>query len=144
MRGTTTPCCRSKPRSSPLGGVRILRLPGACYPFFRGLSAAAPQISREALPLARVRRGRMAAALDRRDGLAGSPTPWTIARVEDDSHPTDMPETDESVSEETGALRQEISNAVVGLYKEHYGKGPTQCRTYVEPELVVVVLGGGY
>jgi len=55
-----------------------------------------------------------------------------------------MPETDESASEETGALRQEISNAVVGLYKEHYGKGPTQCRTYVEPELVVFVLGGGY
>ena len=51
-----------------------------------------------------------------------------------------MPET----GAENGALRQEISNAVVGLYKEHYGKGPTRCRTYVEPELVVVVLGGGY
>jgi uncharacterized protein YbcI len=45
---------------------------------------------------------------------------------------------------ENGAVRQEISNAVVGLYKEHYGKGPTRCRTYMQPDLVVVVLGGGY
>ena len=43
-----------------------------------------------------------------------------------------------------GRLRQEISTAVVGLYKEHYGQGPTRCRTYLQPNLVVVVLGGGY
>jgi uncharacterized protein YbcI len=55
-----------------------------------------------------------------------------------------MPEIDEPRGGEDGALREAISNAVVGLYKQHYGKGPTRCRTYVEPELVVVVLGGGY
>ena len=33
---------------------------------------------------------------------------------------------------------------MVRLYKEHFGKGPTRCRTYLEPDLVVVVLGGGY
>ena len=43
-----------------------------------------------------------------------------------------------------GALRQDISNEIVGLYKEHYGKGPTRCRTYLEPDLVIVVLGEGY
>ena len=43
-----------------------------------------------------------------------------------------------------GSLRAEISTAIVGLYKEHYGKGPTHCRTYLEPNLVVVVLGEGY
>jgi uncharacterized protein YbcI len=43
-----------------------------------------------------------------------------------------------------GTLRQDISNALVGLYKEHFGKGPTRCRTYLEPDLVVVILGEGY
>jgi uncharacterized protein YbcI len=56
----------------------------------------------------------------------------------------DVPETGERGNEADGALRQEISNAIVRLYKAHYGKGPTRCRTYLQPELVVVVLGGGY
>ena len=56
----------------------------------------------------------------------------------------DVPGTGEPGGETDGALRQDISNAIVGLYKDHYGKGPTRCRTYVQPELVVVVLGGGY
>jgi uncharacterized protein YbcI len=55
-----------------------------------------------------------------------------------------LPEAREPGGDEDGTVRQEISNAVVGLYKQHYGKGPTRCRTYVQPELVVVVLGGGY
>ncbi len=43
-----------------------------------------------------------------------------------------------------GTLRQDISTAMVGLYKEHLGRGPTHCRAYLEPDLVLVVLGGGY
>ena len=43
-----------------------------------------------------------------------------------------------------GGLRQDISTAMVRLYKDHFGKGPTRCRTYLHPELVIVVLGGGY
>jgi uncharacterized protein YbcI len=43
-----------------------------------------------------------------------------------------------------GALRQDISNEIVRLYKEHFGKGPTRCRTYLQPDLVIVVLGEGY
>jgi uncharacterized protein YbcI len=43
-----------------------------------------------------------------------------------------------------GNLRGEISTAMVGLYKDHYGKGPTHCRTYLEPDLVIVILGEGY
>ncbi len=43
-----------------------------------------------------------------------------------------------------GALSQKISNEFSRLYKEHYGKGPLGTRTYVQPELVVVVLTGGY
>ena len=48
------------------------------------------------------------------------------------------------VSDGQGTLRSDISTAIVGLYKEHYGKGPTHCRTYLEPDLVVVILGEGY
>jgi len=59
-------------------------------------------------------------------------------------HSGDPPEPRHPGGDEDGAVRQEISNAVVGLYKQHYGKGPTRCRTYLQPELVVVVLGGGY
>ena len=63
--------------------------------------------------------------------------------MESDVQSGDMPDADQPDGED-GAVRQQISNAIVGLYKEHYGKGPTRCRTYLQPELVVVVLGGGY
>jgi uncharacterized protein YbcI len=50
----------------------------------------------------------------------------------------------ESVADGQGTLRQDISTALVGIYKEHFGKGPTRCQTYLEPNLVVVILGEGY
>jgi uncharacterized protein YbcI len=43
----------------------------------------------------------------------------------------------------TGGLRHAISDAFVGLYKEHFGKGPTKCRTFLEPDLIIVLLRGG-
>jgi len=43
-----------------------------------------------------------------------------------------------------GALSEDISREMVGLYKLHSGKGPVRCRTYPQQELVTVVLGGGY
>jgi uncharacterized protein YbcI len=42
-----------------------------------------------------------------------------------------------------GGLRHAISDAFVGLFKEHFGKGPTKCRTFLEPDLIVVLMGGG-
>jgi uncharacterized protein YbcI len=36
-----------------------------------------------------------------------------------------------------------ISNAIVQVHREHYGKGPTRAKTYVFEDLVVVVLRGG-
>jgi uncharacterized protein YbcI len=62
----------------------------------------------------------------------------------DDLHPEDAAMMREPVSNGEGALRAEISTAIVGLYKKHYGKGPIHCRTYLEPDLVIVVLGEGY
>ena len=59
-------------------------------------------------------------------------------------HPSDAADMRESTHDGGGTLRQEISNAIVGQYKAYLGKGPVRCRTYLEPDLVVVVLGGGY
>jgi uncharacterized protein YbcI len=42
-----------------------------------------------------------------------------------------------------GNLRHAISDAFVGLYKEYFGKGPTKCRTFLEPDLIIVLMGGG-
>jgi uncharacterized protein YbcI len=40
-------------------------------------------------------------------------------------------------------LLAEISNAMVGLKKEFYGKGPTKAKTYVNDNYVFCVLQGG-
>jgi uncharacterized protein YbcI len=58
-------------------------------------------------------------------------------------HPTDVAAMRNSAGH-GGPLRQELSNAIVGLFKEYFGRGPADCRTYLEPELVVVVMTGGY
>lgn len=59
-------------------------------------------------------------------------------------HPQDAADMREPVEDGQGTLRQNISTALVSLYKQHFGKGPTRCRTYLEPDLVVVILGEGY
>jgi len=59
-------------------------------------------------------------------------------------HPEDTASMREPLADGQGTLRSDISTALVGLYKEHFGKGPTRCRTYLEPNLVVVILGEGY
>jgi uncharacterized protein YbcI len=59
-------------------------------------------------------------------------------------HPEDVARMREHASDGLGTLRSDISTAIVGLYKKHYGKGPTHCRTHLEPDLVVVILGEGY
>ncbi|MGH2974696.1 MAG: Na-translocating system protein MpsC family protein [Solirubrobacterales bacterium] len=59
-------------------------------------------------------------------------------------HPEDAADLRELREDGDGTLRQDISTAMVGLYKQHFGEGPTRCTTYLHPELVIVVLGGGY
>src|SRR3954452_8363078 len=44
----------------------------------------------------------------------------------------------------TGPVASEISNAVVRLVREHFGKGPTQAKTLLHDDVVVTVLRGGY
>jgi uncharacterized protein YbcI len=43
-----------------------------------------------------------------------------------------------------GPLRQDISNTIVTLFKQRFGRGPISCRTYLEADLVVLVMSGGY
>jgi uncharacterized protein YbcI len=66
------------------------------------------------------------------------------AVANDEIHPEDAADMRDPVADGQGTLRQDISTALVGLYKEHFGKGPTHCQTYLEPNLVVVILGDGY
>jgi uncharacterized protein YbcI len=39
-----------------------------------------------------------------------------------------------------GTVRAQISNEMVRLHREYYGRGPTKARVYSEDDLVVVVL----
>jgi uncharacterized protein YbcI len=45
--------------------------------------------------------------------------------------------------ESGGSMRMAISNAVVGLKKRYYGKGPTRAQTYINDNYVFAVLEGG-
>jgi uncharacterized protein YbcI len=48
------------------------------------------------------------------------------------------------VQSSNGAVAADISNAVVRLVREHFGKGPTQAKTIVHDDVVVTVLRGGF
>jgi uncharacterized protein YbcI len=43
-----------------------------------------------------------------------------------------------------GVVLSAISNRMVQLHKEHYGKGPTRARSYLMGDLVVCVMRGGF
>jgi uncharacterized protein YbcI len=42
-----------------------------------------------------------------------------------------------------GPMRADISNAMVGLMKEYYGKGPTKAKSYINDNYVFCVMEGG-
>lgn len=43
-----------------------------------------------------------------------------------------------------GEILTRISDGLVGLLKEYYGKGPTRAKTYYEDDIVVCLLRGGF
>jgi uncharacterized protein YbcI len=43
-----------------------------------------------------------------------------------------------------GRLAEQISNSFVGLIKEHGDRGPTKCRTYIDDDLIIVLMRGGF
>jgi uncharacterized protein YbcI len=61
--------------------------------------------------------------------------------------PEDMPELHaralHAVDHSEGRLRVAISNALVSIWKQDYGRGPTAARTIVDQNLVFVVLQDG-
>ena len=56
---------------------------------------------------------------------------------------TDPDWTADVQTERQPGLRADISNAMVGLKKEFYGKGPTKAKTYINDNYVLCVLQGG-
>jgi uncharacterized protein YbcI len=53
------------------------------------------------------------------------------------------PQPDTPAPEPRGKLLEEISNGIVGLYREGFGRGPTGAKTYVMDDLVLCVLRDG-
>jgi uncharacterized protein YbcI len=49
----------------------------------------------------------------------------------------------DTVSSSTGTAAQ-ISDGIVRLHKEYYGKGPSQAKTYLVNDTVVCMLRGGF
>ena len=43
-----------------------------------------------------------------------------------------------------GDILTAISEGMVALLKEYYGRGPTQAKTYYQDDLVVCLLRGGF
>ena len=43
-----------------------------------------------------------------------------------------------------GEIASQISNSFVQLLKEHADRGPTKCRTYIDDDLVIVLMRGGF
>jgi uncharacterized protein YbcI len=56
-------------------------------------------------------------------------------------HPDAQP--NETEFQPRGQVLAEISNSMVRLYREHFGKGPTGAKTYVLDDLVICVLRDG-
>ena len=48
------------------------------------------------------------------------------------------------VAQSHGSALANISRRIVVLHKEFYGKGPTKARTYLQDDVVLVLLRGGY
>lgn len=56
---------------------------------------------------------------------------------------TDHDHTKDAETESGRSVNAEISNAMVGLKKEYYGRGPTKAKTFINDNYVFCVLEGG-
>src|SRR5918999_4866267 len=56
---------------------------------------------------------------------------------------TDRDHTADVDAEAGRSVNAEVSNAMVGLKKEFYGRGPTKAKTYINDNYVFCVLEGG-
>ena len=51
--------------------------------------------------------------------------------------------TDQTSGSEDGSVRTALENAIVGLFKKHYGRGPSAAKAWVLDEYVFVALEEG-
>ena len=61
--------------------------------------------------------------------------------------PHEAPEQEAAATREAARaydVRTAISNGIVGLLKEFYGRGPERTKTYLHDDLVVCLLRGGF
>ena len=72
-----------------------------------------------------------------------SDDPGQAASAEDADRLIEPDWTADVETERRPGLRADISNAMVGLKKEYYGKGPTKAKTYINDNYVFCVLQGG-
>jgi uncharacterized protein YbcI len=61
-------------------------------------------------------------------------------------HGHDLPATagHETTRAARGEILTAVSDGIVALFKEYYGKGPTRAKTYYEDDLVICLLRGGF
>jgi uncharacterized protein YbcI len=59
-----------------------------------------------------------------------------------DDTPTELPDADVQIAPPAPAL--EIANSIARLHKEYVGRGPTNSRTTIDGNLIVVLLEGGF
>jgi uncharacterized protein YbcI len=50
----------------------------------------------------------------------------------------------ETISTERGQLLADVSNAIVRIHKQYYGKGPVKARAHISHDLLTVILEGGF
>src|SRR5690242_1579286 len=55
-----------------------------------------------------------------------------------------MANTEYRTTRPAGDIRTQISEGIVALLKDYYGRGPDQAKTYVDGDLVVCLLRGGF
>ena len=65
------------------------------------------------------------------------------SRTEAADRLTDRDHTTDVEAERGPTINAQISNAMVGLKKEFYGRGPTKAKTYVNDNYVFCILEGG-
>jgi uncharacterized protein YbcI len=58
--------------------------------------------------------------------------------------PDELAEAGETLSSEpSGSMRAKLANAMVGLKKEYYGRGPTAAKAWLLDEYILVAMEGG-
>jgi uncharacterized protein YbcI len=71
------------------------------------------------------------------------PEEKTEQEVERLMQPDHLDDVESGDAERGHTVRSEISNAMVGLKKEFYGKGPTKAKTFLNDNYVFCVMEGG-